>query len=250
MLCGAGGGYDIMTCLPLYYEMKDEYNIILCNLSFTGKSNLDKLADDNHINRLIDGCYEVVCGNYAEDIDYFPEYKLANILNQSVYVMRNYETVKEICNFYDAVLRSYDEIEKIYLCDAGCDILFEGLETELGTPVEDWMHFKAIMLNTKIKNKFVCALGMNSDCGHGVIENELLARLNFLRENKIILSEEILDTSDKDDKNNKSRFYYDIVLKCTPKYSIVNSFILSALEGNYGQIIPKYVKSRMNKNNK
>jgi hypothetical protein len=265
MLCGLGGGMDIMSCLPLYYEMKNDYNIILCNLSFTSKYNLDKLSEKGHIKKLIDGCYEIVKGVYADHIDYFPEYKLANVLNCPIYAMTNYNTVKEICDFYDAVLNNYNEINAAYMCDGGCDGILHGSETELGTPVEDYMHIKAIILNNKIKNKYVCALGMNADCGHGVIESELLSRLNFIRENGIILSEEILDLSpnisgtavtneyeavqiDKKDKSHKVKFYYDTVLKCTPKHSIVHSFVLCALEGNYGQIIPKYAKSRMTVN--
>lgn len=262
MLCGLGGGMDIMSCLPLYYEMKNDYNIILCNLSFTSKYNLDKLSEKCHIKKLIDGCYEIEKGDYADHIDYFPEYKLANVLNCPIYAMTNYNTIKEICDFYDSVLNNYNEINAAYMCDGGCDGLLSGSETELGTPVEDFMHIKAIILNNKIKNKYVCALGMNADCGHGIIESELVARLDFLRTNGVILSEEILDLSqdisdtviineskvmqiDKKDNSHKVKFYYDTVLKCTPKHSIVHSFVLSALEGNYGQIIPKYAKSRM-----
>lgn len=265
MLCGLGGGMDIMSCLPLYYEMKDNNNIIMCNLSFTKKSNLDELAEKGHIKKIIDGCYEIVKGSYADNINYFPEYKLANVLNCTIYAMTNYHSVKEICDFYDAVLNNYHKIDDVYMCDGGCDALLSGLETELGTPAEDYMHMKAIILNNKIKNKYVCALGMNSDCGHGILESELVSRLDFLRTNGVILSEEILDltstisdsvTTDefgidyvnKKDKSNKVKFYYDTVLKCTPTHSIVHSFVLSALEGNYGKIIPKYVKSRMSIN--
>ena len=133
--------------------------------------------------------------------------------------MTNYDTIKEICDFYDAVLKNYNEINSAYICDG----VLSGSETKPGTPVEDFMHIKAIMLNNKIKNKYICALGMNADCGHGVIESELVARLDFLRTNDVILSEEILDLApdisgtvitdesgviqiDKKDKSHKVKF--------------------------------------------
>lgn len=243
---GIGGGYDIFTCLPMYYTLKDKYDIVMCNLSFTSRENMNNCG----IRQLIDGCYQVISGNYAEGIEYFPEYQLANALNTTVYAMTKYDTVKDIIAFYQAIGNiQIDQIHAIYMFDGGCDVLLSGKETGLGTPVEDIMHLKAVMvLPISISNKFVCALGMNADCGDGVIEHELIDRLDFLRKHGVIIHEEILELSGSGSESgseNATRYYYDIMRNCSPSNSIVNSFILSAIEGNTGKIVPEYIKTRI-----
>lgn len=240
ILSGCGGGYDIMACLPLYYELKDKYNVVLCNLSFSSDENFKNIGKiSNEIIEICDCCYEINPGSYADDYAYFPEYKISNQLNHKVYAMCKYDTVNDIITFYDSLLKIYGDIQKIYLCDAGCDVLLNGSETELATPVEDWMHFKAVMLS-KINKKYVCALGLNVDCGHGVIETELIERLNFMRKNDMILHEEIFDLSD-----DKVKYYCDIFTNCNPEYSIVHSFVMDSLNGKSGYVIPECAKSRI-----
>lgn len=241
IISGCGGGYDIFGGMTLYYRFKDIYEIIVCNLSFTRIEYLETLAYNGFIKSIIPGCFEVPPGNYVKDSDeYFPEYLLANSLKQSVYAICNYDTVRYIVKFYNKLLEIYNRVECIYLVDGGCDVLLTGNETGLATPVEDMMHLKALQQIDKIPNKFVCAIGMNVDCGHGVIEDELVQRLETMRFCDIILEETILDLV-----NPETKFYYYIVMNCKPENSIVQGLIIMSLEGNYGYNIPKILASRM-----
>ena len=85
------------------------------------------------------------------------------------------------------------------------------------------MHLKAIS-TLQISNKFVCAIGLNIDVGHGIIESELIHRLTELCLNNIILNEIILN--DNDDNPNRS---------------IVQSLIISAIYGHRGYYIHKFL---------
>ena len=88
LIAGCGGGYDILSGLPLYFALSSQgKTVTLANLSFTSLSSTG--ADT-----LCSGCYIVNSslkphGRY-EDGGYFPEYYLAcwlkNAMKQDVTV--------------------------------------------------------------------------------------------------------------------------------------------------------------------
>lgn len=230
IISGAGGGYDIFGGMLIYNNFKKE-EIILSNLSFTSTNILDNLVKSRKIEEICYKCYKIYPGNYAENIEYFPEYKLANKLNHIVYAICSYEYTSEIKNFYDKILSIY-KIDSIYLIDGGCDILLKGNEGFLGTPVEDMMHLKAVT-DLNINNKYVYAIGMNVDCGNDVIESELIKRIHELENIKIICDKIILDMNQEN-----VNFYLDTFLDCDPENSLVHCFIYESLINNYGCKIP------------
>lgn len=256
VFAGCGGGYDIFGCLPLLYEIKDDQNkqIILTSLSFTSVVRLKELLIQypDKVIQICEDCFEINEGNYADDVFYFPEYLLANKVHLPVYVMGNYETVDKIMNFYLSIykFKNINAVNKFYLVDGGCDVLLKGSESGLATFVEDMMNLKAIMniINKKmadIKEFYVCAIGMNVECGHGVIEKELLNRLKELDDNNITITKEILSLS-----QDKTKFYKEIVLQCNPGHSLVQSFVLCALNDKIGYIVPEYENTKIGKNTK
>ena len=85
--------------------------------------------------------------------------------------------------FYKKILKV--PIDIFYLVDCGCDFILNGSETNLATFVEDIMHLKAISELSNINKLFVCANGLNVDCGDGVLENELSDRIEYLKRKNI-----------------------------------------------------------------
>jgi len=236
LLSGCGGGYDIYGGLPLYHELKEQYTIVISNLSHTNPDILKELesVSDEHVKQITKNCFRISPGNYADTVDYFPEYLLANKLNCSIYAMCQYETVNDIINFYDKLFKIHD-ISDVYLIDGGCDVFLSGLETELATFVEDMMHLKALIQIRDLQHLYVCGIGLNVDCGHGVVEKELVARLEYMENNNIMLKKDVLDLNDA-----KTKFYYDTFLACAPHHSIVHSFVCCALENKFGYTVPRY----------
>ena len=233
ILAGCGGGYDIFGCIPLFYQLK--INKILTNLSFTTLDLLEKLSDETHIIKLLKGFYLIPPGTYADSCYYFPEYELANKLNHHVYIIHNTNTISDILECYKLLIKN-NNIYDIFLIDGGCDVFLSGNEKGLATPVEDMMHMKAIYLLHKHIKKYVCVIGMNIDCGHGVIEDELLSRLTFLKNNNIIINQKIWSLDD-----DLIKKYYEITSTCKIKNTIVHSLILESLKNNYGFITPKHL---------
>lgn len=240
ILAGCGGGYDIFGCIPLFYQLK--INKILTNLSFTTLDLLEKLSDETHIIKLLKGFYLIPPGTYADSCYYFPEYELANKLNHHVYIIHNTNTISDILECYKLLIKN-NNIYDIFLIDGGCDVFLSGNEKGLATPVEDMMHMKAIQLLKHDIKKYVCAIGMNADCGHGVIESELLLRLSFLEKNNILISKQIWSLD-----NEMVKKYYDIMSTCKIKNTIVHSFILLSLNNNYGFITPKHLIHKIKNN--
>lgn len=241
ILAGCGGGCDIYGAMPLYYQFKDSApEIIIVNLSF---AHPGILREQICAEEVVDGCFKINQGSQFDDRDYLPECLLANKLNHTVYAICNYDTVQSILNSYLAITRDLNEYD-FYLVDGGCDVLLSGNETALATYVEDMMHLKAVLQLQRAQNIYVCAIGLNVDCGHGVLEHELIKRLEDLQDNGTLISSELLKLSD-----DKTKFYYDIVLDCNPSLSCVQSFVCAALEGQTGFIVPEAVKSRISQNN-
>lgn len=230
IIAGCGGGYDIFGGLIKYHQLKDTHRLILCNLSFTSPFLLR-----DHCEEIIPKCFKVTPeGDLKINSKiYCPEYLLAKELQIPVYVMCGYDTVEEIRNFYLHLLREVT-IDEIYLVDGGCDVLLTGTESELGTPVKNMMHLKAI-LDLPISTKIVCAVGLNVDCGHGVVESELEERLSKTKFESRLL------TLDEED----CKFYYNTFNKCNPRNSIVHSLVCSSLEDSYGYVIPKHLQKRI-----
>lgn len=163
----------------------------------------------------------------------------------------SYDTVDQITEFYTNLLKmkNISKVDRFYLVDGGCDVLLKGTETNLATYVEDMMHLKTIKNLMENNDLFincsfnVCALGLNVECGHGVKENELIERLKEMEENNIMIKKELLDLS-----QDKTKFYYDTMLKCNPGHSLVQSFVLCALDGKTGFIVPEYENVRIGRN--
>lgn len=235
VISGCGGGYDIYGGLIVYHRMKaNTTKIIMLNYSFTSTNLLNSTSCKitNHLYR-IDPNIQI-----PENASYYPEAYLSIELNQSVYALADDPTINDIIDAYTYITNTYKP-DKLYLVDGGCDVLLTGIEEGLGTPVEDMMHLRAVM-NIDIHYKYILAIGVNVDTGHGVLQNDIDKRFQHLEETGIQLSKEYLTLSDESVK-----FYYNIVKRCNPINTIVHSLILSGLEGYRGLHTPQYLEKRV-----
>ena len=248
IIAGCGGGYDLFCGLSFYHELFNKHNqnnIILINYSFTEKEIIN---NSHNCKKLIDKCY-VIDHTQINDqkYDYFPEHYLSKCLNKKIYMLIDYPTINQIIDSYKSIIAdSIGDINlidqlNIYLVDGGSDSLMTGKEKELGTPVEDIMHMKAVhelKLNNLNINKYLCILGANVDVGHLILVNDINDRIKHL-ENKCLISKKILQKG-----NDDTKFYIDIFEKCNPRNSIVNSLIIASILGHRGYYTPEHLKTR------
>ena len=234
LLAGCGGGYDVFGAIPLYLKYKKEH-IYISSLSFTHRLVLDECSC---VKKLQENLYLVDASEdkVSQKFDYFPEYYLSYELKKEIYVILVNSTIKQIEQAYLFISNKFDEI---YMIDGGCDALLSGTETDLATPVEDMMNLKAIE-QIPCHKKYVCAVGLNCDCGHGVIEKELVERLKYMRENNIILSERNWSLNDSDIQT-----YVNICKKSNLTNTIVHSLIIARLHGESDYHTPKFLRHRI-----
>lgn len=249
VLAGCGGGYDVFGSMVLYHGYKESHNVILTNLSNTNPNTLKRLSIEypQKVKEICYHCFEILPGHYADDVGFFPEYLLANQIKHSVFAICEYNSVAHIMHFYDMLLEREKEksLIDVYLVDGGCDVVLSGNETGSTRCVEDIMHYKALLQIDKFKNIFVCAIGLNTDCNHGVNYDELVARLIELDKEQIIIGSDVLSLDDP-----KVKYYHDIFMNCKPSMSLVHSFVCSALHNDLGKIIPDTVMFTIGETNK
>lgn len=217
VISGCGGGYDIFGALLV---QQIEADTILCNFSFTSHETLRRY-DCQEVTK---DCFLVKLDNVPKD-EYFPEAELCVLLNGHTVYALCVDTAQDLKTFYE----SLGIIDTLILVDGGCDALLTGRETNLGTPVEDWMHIRAI-LDLNIPNKHLAAIGLNVDCADGVIESELINRLDEIPHMKRTLLS-------RGDPNVEQ--YMNIVEKIDRTKTNIHSLVYQTLTGKRGYIAPE-----------
>jgi len=239
LISGCGGGYDIFTGLPLYFELLSKHttnHFVIANLSFTHIDLLKKFSVSNR------HYYKVKFDDSLSDdkLTFFPEYELSRQLNKEVYCFVDDGLV--------ALQAAYTELVKdlniniIFLCDGGCDSIMSGIEYDLGTPVEDMMSIyivDTLLKNKLINNAYLTLLGTTVDTFIEIHHDDYIANVNQLKNKGGLLYTAQLSISD-----SYVNQYINIFSKCHPKNSIINCCIVASLEGNYGDYQHKYLEGR------
>lgn len=239
LIAGCGGGYDLFTGLPLYFELQQKHaDIHLMSLTLSARKNTDAEDEKRFPNGLSKITYhEGTTTDNAEQL-------LSRALNgTSIYCIEE-NGLKQMTECYRALV-SMLKIETVYLCDGGCDSLLSGKETDghLGTPVEDMMSIfivRRLLNEQNIKDAKLVCLGTTVDTFGDIRYSDYQANLEQLRKSGALLSERVL--SKKDPNVEK---YIDIFKQCEPSKSCVNSCIVAGLEGQYGKEKPVLLGERI-----
>ncbi|WP_293911513.1 DUF1152 domain-containing protein [Deinococcus sp.] len=229
LIAGMGGGFDVFCGLPLYFALRAEgYEVTLANLSFVSFSALAPRP-------LSPSLIEVTPDLYVQPGEYFPEFYLSRWLSErgeptSVYAFTK-TGVQPLLDAYRALV-AYLNLDTIILIDGGTDALMRGDESDLGTPHEDAVSLCAVNEMSGVK-RFMVSLGFGIDSFHGVSHwNVLEATAELARAGAYLGS---FSLSPEMEPVGLYREACRVVFEQMPRYeSIVNSSILSAIDGQYG----------------
>jgi hypothetical protein len=238
-----------------------------CCVKLTHQSYFDNVAYVNEViadvNRLPESFFKCVRSTKTDYIQnlinpnmpigkhecFFPEYKLVKNLHEMyglsvpLYCFVG-SGIKHLTDAYNKII-DLENIDTIILMDGGTDSLMTGKEYDengnplLGTPFEDISSIVAIH-NTNVERKYLYCLGFNIDKYHNVTdENFLKNTCELIKQNGFIGSYML-------SKHNLStQMYIDLFIKSDPENSIVNSLIISAINGYYGNHTPEWLKHRI-----
>lgn len=232
ILAGAGGGHDFLCGLPLYFHLRQRgAEVILANLSF---SNLYGVKGRELLPQIVE-----VGPDAGGSKHYFPEKHLSQWFaerGEDVKVWCFHRTgVVPLSEAY-RVLIEETSADTVVLVDGGTDSLMRGDEESLGTPHEDVTSLIAVdELEVRLKQKLLVNVGFGVDAFHGVNHALYLEAVAALGASGGYLGAFSLLAESAEVQ--RYREAAEFVFRAMPEHqSIVNSSILSALEGAFGDV--------------
>jgi hypothetical protein len=229
LIAGAGGGFDVFAGLPLYFWLRDAGKTVhLASLSFTELGHCDG-------ERPVPSLLRVTPGTSGPS-NYFPEVYLAQWLSKQfgetpVYAIERGggRQVRAAYEWLAHALRP----DTLVLVDGGMDSLMRGDEAGLGTPQEDMVSLLAANEVNGVDRKFLACIGFGVDAFHGI------CHANFLENVAAVITEGgylgswglTREMKEFDLYREASEF---VAARMPRAPSIVNSSIISAIEGRFG----------------
>ena len=230
LLAGAGGGFDIFSGIPLYFNLKKQgKKVVLANFSFTWLTETTS-------EKVFPFCYKIRSGDSdLSGRNYFPERYLKLWLglqgeNVDIYGFER-TGVKPLKEAYKYLIKKHG-IDTVLLVDGGTDSLMFGDEDGLGTPQEDICSMAAVY-RSGIKKQYLLSVGFGIDHFHGV------SHFRFL-ENVAEIAKDggYLGMFQITKEMAESQKYIEAVNFANEKMSgmesIVSNSIVSSLKGEYG----------------
>lgn len=229
LIAGMGGGYDIFSGLPLFFELEAlGYDVHLANFSF---SDIAGLSDGEQLTDTLVGVSIDVEG----DFDYFPEYYLAewffNTRNEFVTIWCFEKTgARPLIRNYRALV-DHLEIDCIILVDGGVDSLMHGDEPNMGTLFEDTLSLLAVSELNHVSTRIVACLGLG-------VEYEVGYPHLFENIAQLVKSDGFFGACSLTKQMEAYQQYEEAVLYVfdqQPKHpSVICASVISATRGEYG----------------
>lgn len=236
LVAGCGGGYDVLSGLPLFFALRREgKEVLLANLSFT---DLDSLMGEQAA--FCEACFRVTHdlppGQGAHHSVYFPELYLSRWLMETfredvpVFAFKREIGVTQLHRAYERICTERG-VDAVVLVDGGTDSLMLGQEESMGTPVEDQTSIAAVSLLQAVPCKLLVAFGFGVDAFHGVSHGLFLENVASLER-----SGGYLGCFSVSRHSVEGRLYMEgyqaVAAKMQP--SIVCASITDAMQGHFG----------------
>ncbi len=230
LVMGMGGGFDVYCGVPIYLELRRRgMNVHLGSLSFS--PHLTHLRNGVPLTGTLTG----VTADHEGVVVYFPELHLVRWLRTergdeaTLWCFRKTGVDPMIGDFRRLV--DHLSLDALLLVDGGVDSLSRGDEAHMGSVLEDWVTLAAAAeLDTLPVRMMTClGLGAEEEVSHAhIFENiaRLTAARGFLGSCSLVAQSEAGRAYDALVTYAQSQPYQDP--------SIINSSILSAVRGEYG----------------
>jgi len=229
LIAGMGGGFDIFCGLPIYFELKKHgINAHLANFSFSDIENVDFGI---RLTKTLVG----VTPKPERVYPYFPEIHLVNWFkekrNEDVTIWCFHKTGAAPLTENYKILAEHLSLDGILLVDGGVDSLVRGDEGEMGTAIEDLTSLYAVNQLSDIPTRLLACIGFGAEQNlthTHIFENiaSLTKAGGFLGACSLTPQMDSYQTYDEAVTHVQSNEFQDP--------SVINSSIVSAARGNYG----------------
>lgn len=229
LIAGMGGGFDIFCGLPIYFELKKHgIDAHLANFSFSDIENVDFGI---RLSKTLVGVTPKIGRVYP----YFPEFHLVNWFkekrNEDVTLWCFHKTGAAPLTENYKLLAEHLSLDGILLIDGGVDSLVRGDEGEMGTAIEDLTSLYAVNQISNISTRLLACIGFGAEQNlthTHILENiaSLTKVGGFLGSCSLTPQMDSYQAYDEAVTFVQSNEFQDP--------SVINSSILSAVRGNYG----------------
>lgn len=229
LIFGAGGGYDIYSCVPWFVNLSksEQDNCMLANYTFTDdiywyatesqSLTQEQMYSDYFVK--IDETTKVTKKNK----DYFPELHLSIFLNKPVFAVRMLPC-PTLFFALDEFVQEHN-IKRIILVDGGVDLCLFGNETMFGSPAEDSQTFLAcheVSVRRGLSFTLVCcALGVDA------------VSIDQFKQNWAALDQKVTQVIPMTETNCNFKEFKRL-LDDSKSESIIQCSLLAAMEGHRG----------------
>lgn len=230
LIAGAGGGFDLFCGLPIYFQLKAAgKSVHLANLS----SGALGFCDAEHPTPAL---WRVT--RQTASSKYFPEMHLAAWLTQKMGDTSIFSIApvgaRPVRVAYEWLAQNL-KLDAVVLVDGGTDSLMRGDEAGLATPEGDAVSLLAVNQLVDVRIKLITCLGFGIDAHHGVCHAHFLENVAALaREDAFLGAWSLLENTEEFQFYREACDYVFARLPQQP--SIVNTSIISAVLGNFGDI--------------
>lgn len=228
LIAGAGGGFDIVSGIPLYVYLRAQgKQVTLGNLSFSKLRHSDSVE-------ITPGTFLIT--EASREFSYFPEKFICEWLTKrhqaaDLYAFAGDSGVNQVEAGYREIIRRHD-IDAVVLVDGGTDSLIFGDEPGIGTIVEDACSMIAVSRIHEVKS-YLLTFGFGVDHFHDVNHHACLENIATLIKCQAYLGA-VSITKDMPE----GVAFMDLVRYLNSRNvrskSIVANSILSAMEGQFG----------------
>jgi hypothetical protein len=229
LIAGMGGGFDVFCGLPIFFELKKQgINAHLANFSF---SDIETVDFGIRLTKTLVG----ITSKPDRVFPYFPEFHLVNWFkekrNEDLTIWCFHKTGAMPLTENYKVLCEHLGIDGILLIDGGVDSLVRGDEAELGTAIEDLTSLYAVNELTNMPTRLIACIGFGAEQNltHAhMFENiaSLTKAGGFLGACSLTPQMESHQAYDEAVTYVQGNEFQDP--------SVINSSIVSAVRGNYG----------------
>ena len=236
LLLGAGGGYDVLGCVPLYIELRARgVRADFASLSFTALDSLAGAAVDSQAS-----CLFGVDGSAATTSSYCPEAWLARWLKESqehegpVWALAKVG-VKPLRAAL-AVLTARLGTDLVVLVDGGIDLSLRGNETSIGTPAEDLASLCAVA-GLDHPSLAMC-IGFGSELREGIPHAQVLERFAELQRLGSFLGATSLHPDTPAGAGYREALAFVQAGQRDQRGTHIHQVVLAAMEGRFGSPAP------------
>jgi hypothetical protein len=230
IVAGAGGGYDVLLGLPLYFYLKERgKTVTLANLSF---SNLFGVEGRELRPNLIE-----VGADAGGSKHFFPEKVLCQWFaskGEAVSIWCFHRTgAIPLAEAY-AALADETKADAVVLVDGDSDGVLRGDEAGLGTPHEDIASLAAVdQLGRQVKQRLLVCLGLGADASKNLCHAQVLRAVAQLNQSGGFLGSFSLRAADREVQLFREAAEF-VSAAMTDAASATTASIAAAAGGEYG----------------